>query len=87
MTRLTSSLLRFSSSQSAYPGSERYHLFVEEEAIACLSKDFDQRIKEQLQKGYEVTDIEVESVVIWENHKRNEALKHALCKIILKKTK
>lgn len=68
-----------------YPGSERHHLFVDGEAIACLASQFDATINEKLQEGYEVVDIEVESVVIWEDRKRNEARKHALCKIVLRK--
>jgi hypothetical protein len=41
-------------------------------------------IKEKLQSGYTIDDIEIESVVIWKDKERQEAIKQPLCKLILK---
>lgn len=68
-----------------YPGSERLHVMLKGEAIARLARGFDTLIKEILQNRYELVDIEVESVVIWQNLKTHEAIKHALCKFIFTK--
>lgn len=67
-----------------YPGSNRLHLFVDDEAIGCLAKSFDEMIKEKLQSGYSIDDIEIESVVIWKDKERKEAIKQPLCKLVLK---
>lgn len=67
-----------------HPNLERLCLFIENEAIACLSKNFDTVIKEKLHRGYTVEDIEIESVVIWKDKERKEAIKQPLCKLVLK---
>lgn len=67
-----------------HPKMEQFCLFVEDEAIARLSKSFDTKIKEKLQQGYTVEDVEIESVVIWKDKERKEAIKQPLCKLILK---
>jgi len=67
------------------PGSDKLHLFVGNDPIERLSKEFDKTIKERLKAGYRVVDIEVESVVLWKDKKENKRIKHALCKIVMKK--
>ena len=62
-----------------------YHIFIHDEPIERLSIRFDTAIKEHLALGYKITDVEIDSVVIWQDIERKEAIKHALCKIILKK--
>jgi len=64
---------------------KRFHLFVGNNIIECLSKDFSKKIKEYIEAGYSVDDIEVESVVVWRDKKENRHIKHALCKIVMKK--
>jgi len=42
-------------------------------------------MKEYFNRGYRIADIEVESVVVWHDKKENQRIKHALCKIVMKK--
>ncbi len=69
-----------------YPYSERLHVMLAGEAIACLSKSFDDQINNYCSKGYAIERISVESVVMWHNPKRDETIKHALCTFVLQKT-
>jgi len=64
---------------------KRFHLFVGNNIVECLSKDFSKKIDEYIEAGYSVDDIEVESVVVWRDKKENRYIKHALCKIVMKK--
>lgn len=62
----------------------KYYIYCKNNPIECLSKDFSEKIKNYIQRGYKIDNAEIESMVLWKDKKTNEDIKHALCKIVLK---
>jgi ATP-dependent DNA helicase RecQ len=60
-------------------------LFLEHDSIAQLSKGFEAEVTKYENRGYKIIDIEIESVVHWDDKKRDISKKHPLCKLVMKK--
>lgn len=54
-------------------------------SIAQLSKNFETEITQYENLGYQIVDIEIETVIHWEDKKNNISKKHPLCKFVIKK--
>jgi len=68
---------------------QKYHnkprvVFQEQDSIAQLAKGFEAEIAKYENKGYRIIDIEIESVIHWEDKKQAVSKKHPLCKFVMK---
>lgn len=54
-------------------------------SIAQLSKSFEERLSQYERTGYRIVDIEIESVIHWEDKNTQTDKEHPLCKVVLKK--
>ncbi len=68
---------------------KKYHnkpriVFQEQDSIAQILKGFEAEIAKYENKGYRIIDIEIESVIHWEDKKQLISKKHPLCKFVMK---
>jgi ATP-dependent DNA helicase RecQ len=68
---------------------KKYHnkprvIFQEQDSIAQISKGFEAEIVKYENKGYQIIDIEIESVIHWEDKKQAVFKKHPLCKFMMR---
>jgi len=64
---------------------EKFCIYLDHYLLEKISRKFEKEIQKYRNRGYEIKDIEVESVVVWFNKEKNQRIKHALCKIVMRK--
>jgi len=64
-------------------GSFPYHLLYKNRRVERLSKAFSQTLRERIEKGWQVREIETDSVVHWYDTEKEAEFMHVLAKIVI----
>ncbi len=64
---------------------DRYCIVYEGKILSILSKSFNSKIYNKLNKGFEVFDITIDFIVNWEDRENRKSFRHPLYKIVMKK--